>query len=107
VFPGLVQLSQVTHFPEAALDRAAVYARFLYLALTGHRLEERAAGDLVHHAARMAFSHRTDLTDAVHVEVQRLIARERLRARESDAAEVVSPWPPRLPATGPADESAS
>jgi hypothetical protein len=73
------RLSRDTRFSEAGLDRACSYARYLYLALTDRPLDNRIAGDLVYHAALMACTHRTDLTDAVQAEVQRLIARERAR----------------------------
>ncbi len=73
-------LSDETRFPEPALERASIYARFLYLALTDRQLDEAAADQLVRDAARMGHARHTDLTDAVHSMVQRVIAREAAHA---------------------------
>jgi hypothetical protein len=72
----LYQLSEETRYSEPALARASVYARFLHLALTDRQLDESAANELVRDAARMGYARHTELTDAVHAMVKRVIARE-------------------------------
>ena len=80
---NLHKVSEETHFSERALERADVYARFLYLSLTDHQLDEAAAAQLVGDAARMASSRHTDLTDAVHAMVKRVIGWEAAHAKDA------------------------